>query len=314
MKIKTWPLVVLVLCSAAHILQSQKDTSWYDISALVYLDSLTIVASRYDFNVEDFIQLVQEDKSMERAFQNIRFLSHQFDNDIRFYNSTWKPKSSYFSKNNQTIKDNCRNMEVGKETITGSFYRRNGSYKYYTSSLYDRVFYTHGIVCSDEAELKSYRDNYQAKSRKDKQILELKKIVFNPGQKSEVLLIGDKMEIFSPKMAKFYNFNIKQGADPNGVQCYIFSARVKPKYASTKKVVVQYIESYFEKGSLDILARNYKLKHRNPAFDFDVEMKVELHKFKQKNVPSEIAFKGYWKVTGMKSEFAQFRARLYNFK
>jgi hypothetical protein len=312
---KTIQFSLIIFCLVAPLFgYGQKDTSWYDISKVVYLDSLTIVASRHDFSVEDFIQLVQEDRSMESAFQNIRFHAYTFANDIRFFDKKGKIKASYSSINEQYIKNGCRSMVVGPSKSYGKYFKRNGSYKYYTSSLYDRIFYTHGVICEDSNSVRSYQEKSNPKTKMEKQILELKKLIFNPGQRSEILFIGDKMEIFSPEMQEYYNYTIRQGQEPEGRSCYIFTAQAKEEYAHSNKIVVQYIESFFEKGSLDILARNYDLAYKTAAYQFDVKMKVQLKKINDLHIPSQVQYDGLWKIAGLKTENAQFITKLYDFK
>lgn len=313
MKIKFSYLFIFLFIFHVYFGLSQKDSTWYDISAVVYLDSLTIIASRNDFSVQDFIRIVQEDRSMEKAFQNIRFQAYTFENNIQFFDKSGSIKASYSSINNQNFKKACRSMRVLSESITGKYFKRNGSYKYYTSALYDRVFYTHGTVCDKSTSMVSYIEKEDPKSKMEKQILELKKLIFNPGQRSEVILIGDKMEIFSPELQKYYNYEISQGNEPGGKSCYIFSAKVKDEYEQSNKVVVHYIDSYFERGTMDILARNYGLAYKTPAYAFNVKMKVRLNKIEGLHIPTQIEYDGIWKITGFKTERAAFSTKLYNF-
>lgn len=205
-------------------------------------------------------------------------------------------------------------MKVHEEQIKGKYYKRNGEYKFYTSTLYDRIFYTQGIICDDSSSVISYTEKSSANSKMEKQVLELKKLIFNPGQKSDVILIGDKTEIFSPDMQPYYIYEISQGKEPGGRDCYIFSAKAKDEYSKTNKIVVQYVESYFEKGSLDVLARNYGLAYSTPAYKFDVEMEVRLSKMGDLHVPVYIDYNGMWKITGYKTERARFSTNLFRFE
>jgi len=64
---------------------AQKD-SINDISALIYLDSFVVTASRQGFDTKDFIELVRTDDSFFNAFNNLRFASYTSSNEFTFYN------------------------------------------------------------------------------------------------------------------------------------------------------------------------------------------------------------------------------------
>ncbi len=278
----------------------------------VILDPLVVTASRSDFSVAEFIDLVRNDKTFYQAFKNIRTLSYSADNQLLFYNKKQEVKASYTSTTHQTSDGDCRTMEVVQETVTGKYFKRKRKLRYYTARMYDRLFFTHGRVCEKQrtaAEI-SRRPRGMAKH-----VAELKKLIFYPGEKASVPFIGNKTEIFSERMAKYYDYRISSKAYHDGTPCYVFSVRVKPEYLKRKtgKTVVKYLETYFEKSNFQILGRRYQLRHSGALFDFDVEMQIELKKIGNRYVPSFLTYDGQWDIPTRKREICRFEARLYNY-
>ncbi len=288
------------------------DSISYGYIGFVYLDSIVVTAKKSGFDVSDFIRMVTEDNSFYRAFKNLRFSEYDFKNDIEFYKKNGSVKSSYKSINHQKYDGRCRSMYIKKEIENHNFYKRSGKNKYYTSKMYDHIFYTHGIICDEDTTVNiNFEGKY--KSKIDKYILELKKLVFSPGQKVGVPLIGDKMAIFSSKMSKYYNYSIKHTYYQDTVPCYLFSAVIKPEFKKHKenKTVIKYLHTYFAKKNLQILARNYHLKYKNIVYDFDVKMDIKLKKKEQKYYPADIKYKGNWHVLFKKRERGYFHTQIY---
>ncbi len=129
-------------------------------------------------------------------------------------------------------------------------------------------------------------------------------MIFQPGRKVEVPLIGKKTAIFDEDMLKYYDFSITSKIYQNKWDCYVFKAAAKPKYRSGK-TVIKYIETYFDKNNFQVVGRNYHLKY-DGLFDFDVKMKIELSKVKEKYVPTFIQYNGQWKIPTKRREVAKF--------
>ena len=126
---------------------SQVDSSYKHISAIVTLDSFVVTATRKGFDVEDFIRLMREDKSFFKAFKNLRFLDHQFENDLKMYNKKGKTKVSYFGINEQNVNGNCRTMKILERDIKGKYYKKKRKHKYYTAQMMEQLFFTKGKIC-----------------------------------------------------------------------------------------------------------------------------------------------------------------------
>ena len=281
-----------------------------EIAAFVIIDSTIVVtAERSGFDTGDFIRLVRNDSSFFEAFHNLRSVSFEADNQMQFYTRSDEPSASYRSKTIQTSDGNCRTMEVGEQHTTGKFFKRSGKYRFYTARMYDRVFFTHGEVCGGEAMLE---EELEAKGIQ-KYYNELKRLIFQPGERVQVPLIGGKAAIFDNRLAKYYDYFITSKPFTNGVDCYVFAVAVKPEFRERKtgKTVIKYLETFFEKGNLQIVGRKYHLAYAG-IFDFDVTMDVELMKIGEKYFPKVVSYDGFWNIPTRKMEKARFTARFKN--
>lgn len=287
---------------------AQKDTSEYvPISAFIDLDSFVVTATRKGFDVDDFIELVRNDKSFFLAFHNLRFVDVAFENNIQLFDKKGKTKASYQSISKQTSDGRCREMQNFDEEVTGNYFKRKKKYRYYTATLYDRVFFTNGRVCEDP----NATTWQEGKSGIEKHISELKKLIFSPGEKADVPLIGNKTAIFEPKMRKYYNYSITSKPYLNGADCYVFTAKVKDEFQNKKegKTIIKYLETYFEKETFQVLARNYQLAASTTFYDFNVTMRVKLTKVGDKYFPETVEYDGQWDIPLKKPEIATFTAK-----
>lgn len=289
------------------------DTLYSPISAVVFLDSFVVTATRQGFNVQDFITLVEEDESFYTAFKNLRFKSVDFKNNMTFKNKKGKVTASYNSLAQQVSDGKCRTMSLDKEVITGNFYKnkKKKKHRYYTAKMYDQIFYTKGKKCG--VPFAKAPTNL---SGMDKHISELKKLIFSPGQKVQVPLIGSKTAIFTEDMLPYYDYTIKIKTYQNDVECYVFSAIIKPKFQNHKegKTIIKYLETYFEKETLQVIARDYQLQYNSLAFSFDVNMKIELQRLDNQYVPRLIQYNGAWDIPAKKPEIGTFSIEFFNYQ
>ncbi len=311
----TYWLALLFWLVPQTVVTAQVDTSYSDFGGIIYLDSFVVTASRTGFSVDDFIKMVQEDESFYQSFRNLRFASYTSDNDIQFFDKKGKLKTRYDNRIRQQVDvEGCRTMEVLMENTTGKFFKKQRKnkprkYKFFTSKMYDRLFFTNGRVCETKGEPEK-----QARGMA-KYIAELKKLIFKPGSKAKVPLIGKKMEIFSPKMAKYYDYHIQSKKYKGKIDCYVFQVVIKAEYQQRKKgkTVIKFLETYFDKTSFQVIARNYELSYSSALFDFDVNMEIELTKWKDQYIPQHIRYDGFWDVPLKKRETGKFTIRFYDF-
>lgn len=293
------------------------DTIEYEgIFTVIEMDSFIITATRMGFDVEDFIIRVRKDESFYRAFRNLRFLNYDFNNDIKFFDKKNREKATYQSQAQQLMEANCRSMVVKNERVTGNFLDKKRRYNYYTAKLYDRLFFTHGKVCGGGEPTEASLQLSEDEKGMEKYVTELKKLIFKPGEKADVPFIGKKTAIFDPKMMPYYNFSISAQTYQSKHDCYVFTAALKPEFETNKEneTVVKYLETFFEKQTMRVIARRYKLKYSNLAYNFDVSMNVELSELANgKLVPIFIRYDGVWDVPLQKPEKSIFEIRFANF-
>ncbi len=280
-----------------------------DFGGIVHLDSIVVSATRQGFDVDDFIRMVRKDESFYKAFKNLHRITFEFENDLYFFDKKGNIKASYKSHTRQTSDGDCRQMEVLDEKVIGKFYKRKKKHRYYTALLYEKVFFTEGTIC-ESAE----NGIHQRKRKKGiaKHIAELEKLIFSPGEKANVPLIGNKTAIFDKKMQAYYDYSIQSDLYKNEIDAYVFTAQVKPEFLKKKKnkTVIKHLRTYFDKTTFNVIARTYQLAYDGAFFDFDVKMHIELKKEKDLYFPEIIQYDGNWDVVGKKRERGRFELRV----
>ena len=314
MKINHIIIYLIPLFLASSLLGQPPEKEYANISAIVFLDSFVVTAKKEGFDVDEFIEIVIEDQTFYQAFHNLRFISYKANNKIVFYDKKNRLTADYQSITKQQSDGRCRSMEVLEESVDGKFHKKSGQYRYYTAKMFDQIFFTKGKVCTERITNFS-ADTGENRSGIQKNIAELKKLMFQPGQKADVPLIGGKTAIFEPHMAPYYDYRLTTGKYQNK-NCYVFSVKVKPEYQEKKtgKTVIKFMETFFEKGSLQVVARNYQLTYKGAAFSFDVNMEVELKKVKNEYYPVNIKYNGFWNIPGKKREKGMFSVDFYQFE
>jgi hypothetical protein len=283
-----------------------------NIAAIVFLDSFVVTAKRQGFNVEEFIDLVQEDESFYKAFKNLRQISYTAENSMQFYDKKNRNKAEYASQTRQFYQEPCRTMDVISSQNSGNFYKKNGKYRYYTAKMFDQVFYTHGEICESNTSLSSPTPPKGIQ----KHVSELKKLIFQPGEEVDVPIIGKKTALFTEDMVKYYDYSITSTKYKNQFPAYVFAAKVKPMYSDKKegKTVIKYLETYFEKETFQVLGRKYQLLYKGALFDFDVNMEIELKKLGNVYLPEYIKYEGEWNIPTKKIEKGWFEIKFSDFK
>lgn len=307
-------LLVLFLINTLQAQESSttRGKEYANIAAIVFLDSFVVTAKRQGFNVEEFIDLVQEDESFYKAFKNLRKISYIAENKMTFYDKKSREKASYESITQQLFEAPCRTMDVVSSQSSGNFYKKNGKYRYYTAKMFDQVFYTHGKVC----ESGSNTATPTPPKGIQKHVSELKKLIFQPGEAVDVPLIGKKTALFTEDMAQYYDYSITSTNYNNQIPAYVFTAKVKPMYSDKKegKTVIKHLETYFEKETFQVLGRKYQLLYKGALFDFDVNMEIDLKKMGNAYLPEYIKYEGEWNIPTKKIEKGWFEIKFSTFK
>jgi hypothetical protein len=305
--------ILLLFLLIGNNLLAQKDST-FDISAIVELDSITVTAKRQGFAVEDFIDLVRNDQSFYTAFRNLRTNAYYFNNEISYFDKKGRKIAFYKSRAKQNFDDQCRTMDILQKESNGKYFRKNGKYKFYTSKLYDRLFFTNGKVC--ESKESTNFNPEENKKGMEGQVGELKKLIFTPGEKAKVPFIGNKTAIFTEKMAKFYKYKISSETYKNEIDAYVFIVELKDEYINKHegKTVIKYLRTYFDKSNFQVLGRSYQLAHKGALYQFDVRMEIRLEKIKDLYFPTFISYDGEWNIPTKKREIAKFKAEFFDFQ
>lgn len=299
-------LTYLILYSILGYSQKQDTLESYEsstlgVAAAVWVDSIVISASRKGFDIEDFILLMKNDTSMYRAFQRLRTLNYSFPHEIQYYKKNGSQDAYYEAVTKQVYQDSCRWNEIEEEGYSRRYFKRK-KYRYYTSSLFSRIFYTKDTLCSQV----SSGDSGRKRSAMAYHVDLMKQIIFSPGLDIDIPFVGRKMALFSEKMRKYYTYTISS-SEKEGVPCYVFSIEVKPQYQNNRTdVIVRKLETYFKKEDFTVVYRKYNMRYDNRIYDFDFDIEVKMGLFHSEPIPMHIRYDGNWDIPFKRRERARF--------
>lgn len=306
-------ILLILFIQAYNGLSQQQDS--LDTERLAKMISLSEVVVRTDVNIPRFLQQVKDDTSFYKAFKNLHILGFTSLNDIRIMDKKGKQKAGMQSKTVQKRQDGCRTMDVVNETTQGDFYDDDKNYNYYTAELYAGIFFTKGKICNESNVVKGTSFSAKGKSGMEKNKQQLKMLFFNPGKKIPgIPFIGDKINIFDPDVAGYYDFAIDQ-LEYEGKSSYLFTIKAKEDLTSSEKdkIVIDQMTTWFDAKTMEIMARNYNLSYDAGVYDFDVSMEVQMTKVGNLLVPKTLRYSGNWDVIFKKRERGVFTATLFDF-
>ncbi len=301
-------------CAIAVAVNGQNEDSLNN-ERLAQMISLSEVVIRTDININRFIDQVKKDTTFYKAFRNLHLLSFTSWNDIRIKDRKGNVKASLQSRTKQMRANGCRTMQVLDENSSGNFYNDDGSYNYFTAELYAGLFFTKGTVCGETNIVKGVDFNPRSMSGMEKHKQQLKMLFFNPGKKIPgIPFIGDKIDIFDPDRAQYYDFVIDYD-DYESQPCYVFSIKVKGDLRSGEKdkIVIDSMVTWFNAKTMEVMARNYDMSYDAGIYDFEVHMEVQMTKFGNLLVPRLLRYVGNWDVIFKKRERGLFTATLFDF-
>lgn len=293
---------------------AQQDTA--DVEAVTRMVTLSEVVIRSDLNVARFLQRIKNDTTFYKAFRTLHILGFTSLNDIRMMDKKGKLKASLQSKTIQHVDHGCRTMETVQETTTGNIYNEDKNFNYYTAELYDGLFFTKDKICGENNIVKGVEHSTKSKSGIEKHKEQLKMLFFDPGKKIPgIPFIGNKINIFDPEVAKYYDFSIDMN-DYEGQYCYIFTIKAKEDLSSSERndIVIDNMTTWFNSQTMEIVGRNYDLSYDAGVYDFDVHMEVQMTHFGNYLVPRTLRYNGDWDAVFKKRERGVFTATLFDFR
>jgi hypothetical protein len=277
--------------------------------------TLSDVVVRSGTDVRGFIERVKADTTFYKAFRNLRVLRFTSLNDIRMLDRSGAVKASLYSRTRQEVSRGCRHTEKISEEVSGDFYEANGSYRYYTASLYAGLFFAFDSVCGETNIVRGVERSIEGKSGLDKHKEQLKMLFFNPGARIPgIPLMGNKVALFDPSNAKLYDFSIDM-EDYKGRTCYLFTVKARDDLSAAERdqVVIDGMTTRFDYRTFNVLSRQYRMSYDAGVYHFQVQMEVELEPWKQYLLPRVIRYTGDWGVLFRKKEDAVFTATLFDF-
>ncbi|MBK0381353.1 hypothetical protein I5M32_00145 [Pedobacter sp. SD-b] len=274
-----------------------------DTLLTVKIDKDVVVkVGKSGLNVEDFIHEIVTDTSFYEAFRNMKKYSFTAENSIYTYNKKNKVVGSIYRKLQHSPTGN--HLKIISEKSEGDLYKRNGDYDLTTLKLFDYIFmraYKSGYTAEDDKS----DDGSKSESYKDK----LKTLIFSPGRPVKgVPFISSKTEIFTANMRQDYDYRFFKGMYLDSIPVYRFKVTVKNDLSKGEKdgIMIKELTTIFDQRNFQILGRYIDMKLNNLAFDFDVQMNIEMGYFDGEILPTKVSYQGNWDVPFKKEERASF--------
>lgn len=277
--------------------------------------TLTDAIVRNNFDYKAILQRIKEDTSFYKAFKTLRTIGYSSYNHIQMLDKNEQIQASLNSKTIQHKTAGCRTMDVVEENITGNLRNARGDYNYTTPALYASLFFTKGQICGETNIVKGKQHTIEGtgiNKAKD----QLKMLFFNPGKKIPgIPFIGNKLDLYDASAHALYDYKLDY-VSYHGQLVYVFE--VKPKenlgFFERNDVVIDQMITWFDPKTLEVLGRNYALSYSAGAYDFNVQMEVEMTHFNGLLVPKILRYRGNWDIVFKKRERGLFTATLFDYK
>ncbi|MFY8128425.1 MAG: hypothetical protein ACOVMM_08595 [Chitinophagaceae bacterium] len=271
-----------------------------------------LVKNNFDYN--SLLNQIKEDTTFYKAFRNLKVLNYSAYNNIQMLDKKNKLKASMYSKTKQVRNNGCRSMQVLEEKVTGDFYNNKKEFNYQTAEMYASLFFAKGTVCGENNIVAGKSFSTSNKKGIEKHKEQLKMLFFNPGRKIPgIPFIGNKIDLYDDNAKLKYDYKIDV-VEFNGKLAYLFE--IKPKETlsddEASDIVIDEMTTWFDKQTMEVLARNYTLSYKAGVYDFDVRMEVTMQKVKGLLVPQVLRYRGNWDVIFKKRENAIFTATIFD--
>ena len=274
------------------------------IRTIVIDSAVNITSSR--LTAQSFIDEILRDTSFYEAFRAMKKYSFTAENRVFTYDKKDKLSGKIYRKifhnNNGPYK-----MQFLAKQDSGKVFKRNGKYQLYTVEMFDYIFMNaYNSDFTPSAPI-SGRKGESNESYKDK----LKTLIFSPGRPVKgVPFISKKTEIFTANMRQYYDYSFHKGTYLDSIPVYRFKVKMKPGLSNYTKddIMIKELTTIFDMRNFQILGRYVDMKYDNLAFDFDVQMNIELSYFgrEQTLLPTKITYQGNWDIPFKREEKASF--------
>jgi hypothetical protein len=302
-------IVILILLFGNKVLC--QDTTINSNERVVTLPEV-LVRNNFDYNT--LLNQIQEDTTFYKAFRNLKVLGYSAYNNIQMLDKKGKVKASLYSKTKQTRINGCRATQILEEKTTGDFYNDKREFNYQTAEMYASLFFAKGTVCGENNIVAGKSFSTSNKKGMEKHKEQLKMLFFNPGKKIPgIPFIGNKIDLYDENGKEKYDYKIDI-VEYNGKLAYLFAITPKETLNDDEKadIVIDEMTTWFDKQTMEVLARNYTLSYKAGVYDFDVRMEVTMQKIKGLLVPQVLRYRGSWDVIFKKRENAIFTATIFD--
>lgn len=299
--------LILLFFPAHYIFAQQIPRYNPDTVLTVAIDSAVSIKSTR-IGIETFISEILNDTSFYEAFRAMKKYSFMAENRIFTYDKKNKVEGKIYRKIYHNNDGPAYKMQLLQKRDQGKVYKRNGKYQLYTVEMFDYIFmnaYNSDFVPSAPVTGQKGETN---ESYKDK----LKTLIFSPGRPVKgVPFIGKKTEIFTPNMRQYYDYTFFSGTYLDSIPVYRFKVTMKNDLSNWTKdgLMIKELTTIFDKRNFQILGRYVDMKYDNLAFDFDVQMNIELGYFGKNSetlLPTKISYQGNWDIPFKRQERASF--------
>jgi hypothetical protein len=265
-------------------------------------------------DIEDFITEIINDTSFYQAFRNMKKYAFIAENRVFTYDKKDKVKGKIYRKIFHSNQGSDHKIDYLAKEDSGDLLKKNGKYELYTVEMFDYIFmnaYNSDFVPNSVASIGGTKGSNE--SYKDK----LKTLIFTPGRPIKgVPFISGKTEIFTANMRQNYDYAFFRGTYLDSIPVYRFKVTMKPELSNWTKdgIMIKELTTIFDQRNFQILGRYIDMKLDNLAFDFDVQMNIEMSYFGEDLLPTKISYQGNWDIPFKREERASFLVLHKNYK
>jgi hypothetical protein len=270
-----------------------------------------MTTAKRGLDMSDFVNVMINDTMFYQAFRNMRSFSFIAENRISTFDSKDRKTGKIYRKIHHINNGPDYHQELMEKSDSGKVYNRKGKYDLYTVNMFSYLFMNEKNT--DFVEERISGNKKDEEGYKDK----LKTLIFNPGKPlNGIPLIGEKTEIFSAEMRKYYSYTFYYATYQDTIPVYYFKCKMKPGLSKGKQddIMIKELTTIFNAKNMDILGRYIDMKYSSIPFDFDVKMNIELTYRKEMLVPVKINYDGSWDIPFKSPENCTFDIRHYNYK
>ena len=291
----------------ALLLSASRLTAQEEVLRAIVLDEFVVRAQAEGFDVPTFIQRVKQDTTFHHAFLNMRVHPHRSVGTLRVRDSRERGTAELYRDAHLVRTGAYAELLVDSAYERGKLRNAKGKHRFLTAELFEDLFFPTGPRIAD-GKIRDRTVEGDAVSRIERYKNELKRFMFNPGQElASVPLIGDKLALFDPYMATFYDLRLWSNPR-NGHACWVFSADVR-EGTDKDDTVIKHMDTWFDQTTGQVIAREYRIAHNSLLLGFDISIKVDLALQEGLLVPTHVTYDGFWDIPLQRKERVRFHLR-----